>query len=46
MTDALEDSVRILAREFLGIGYSVRGRTIEITANGESEIPNLNPAQR
>src|SRR5271168_2880608 len=35
VTDALEDAVRIFAREVLGIGCSVRGRTVEITGNGD-----------
>ncbi len=35
MADALEDSVRILARELLGIRFSVRGGTVEITGNGD-----------
>ena len=35
MTDALEDPVRIPAREFTCIGFSVRGRTIEITGDGD-----------
>src|SRR6516165_2778795 len=33
VTDALQDSVRILSRELLSIGGAVRGRTIEIAAN-------------
>jgi len=37
VTDAIQDSVRILAREFLGIGCSVRGRTVEITVRPETE---------
>ena len=35
MTDALEDSVRVSARELLGVGRSVRSRTVEITSYGD-----------
>jgi len=35
VTDAFEDSVRVFARESSGIGFSVRGRAVEIAGNGD-----------
>src|SRR5215470_19982098 len=35
VADALEDSVRVFTRELLAIRCSVRGRTVEITGNGD-----------
>jgi hypothetical protein len=35
VADAVEDSVRIRAREFLGIGMSVRGGPVEVAPDGD-----------
>ncbi len=40
VANAFEDSVRIFAGEFMGMGCAIRGRAIEITGNGDRGYSN------